>query len=597
MPPRRRLNLFAFPPETNALFSMLILASVTLTLFSGKVFGAIFRIPGSIADVENSARGLEVTAAYLPGVLLSIVFLLALLGLALIFYLRHPSGVRQLRQLSSISEKDQEIQRRVNDLSLQAGVEPPEIEMPAQGLRGTDAQAFGVGKEQRIGLDGGFRILWKTKPDIFRAFLHHELAHFANGDIARSYFSDALWKSLRWIVVLPFAIGIIGDLANDFFRFILYGNFQVFVELAQSRFPLLLQFSLILFVAAVLWARLLRAREFYADWRAVLWGSRGGLKKIFDEEVGMEKPKAQPKLFAFHPNAKERIEAIEQPETLFELSPVIIFLTGVMLSFMLAGIYFALASFLTFAGVLQAIRDASAGLVYWIVRGIFWAGIILLFLMVIGLTGWLINGVLLPQIQKQTVLEAISKQRGVSPYLKLFVAAVLLIAGIEIGFFMTPFSQFSPKNLWGFMLEIFVVAPILVIISWWYFAYMRFISLRLSTTQTGRNFSVWRKRFIHTASVLWVFFFFMPGLLLSRYLTGDLAEGFLYSIVIWLIFTILFSLAMFGGSWALMKLFFDNQPKKCPHCGKITKHSAPAIESCEHCEGILGEWLFVPEKI
>lgn len=101
---------------------------------------------------------------------------------------------------------------------------------------------------------------------------------------------------------------------------------------------------------------------------------------------------------------------------------------------------------------------------------------------------------------------------------------------------------------------------------------------------------------MQTASALWAFLFFIPGLFLSRFLNGELLEVFLYASVIWLISTTLFSLVGFAGSWAFIKLVFENQSTKCPHCGKITGHTSPAIELCEHCEGVLGEWLFIPEK-
>ena len=214
---RRRLNLFAFPPETNALFSMLIMASIMLSLFLGQAFGIFFGIPGSVVTTDISARGLEVSSAYLPVVGLSITGFLAVLGIALIFYFLHPSEIRRRRNIRPISGKDQEIQAQVNELARQAGVNSPELEMPPQGLRGTDAQAFGTGNARKIGLDGGFRILNKTKPDIFKALLHHELAHFANGDIGRSYFSDALWKSIRWVIMLPFVMGLIGNIIIGLF--------------------------------------------------------------------------------------------------------------------------------------------------------------------------------------------------------------------------------------------------------------------------------------------------------------------------------------------------------------------------------------------
>lgn len=597
MQPRRRLNLFAFPPETNALFSMLILASIMLALFLGRAFGIFFGTPGSIITIDTTARGLEVTSAYVPVICLSVTFVLAVLGMAFIFYFRYPSEIRRRRKIRPISEKDQGIQEHANRLALQAGLEPPGIEMPPQGLRGTDAQAFGVGKAQRIGLDGGFRILRKTRPDVFNALLRHELAHFANEDVGRSYFSDALWKSIRWVIILPFVLGLLGNVVTGLFLGVLYDDLlQRFFGPAQVIFKLFVQFSFVLIVAAVIWARLLRTREFYADWRAVLWGSQSGLNKIFHEQTEMEKPKTRFKLLKLHPDVKERMDAIEHPETLFNSSPTIVFLAGLLLSFMFVGLYFALSTFLAFAGVFQSIRDSSTGLLYWFARGVLWFGIASLILVVIGLTGWLISGVLLPQIQKQTILELINKQRGWMQYTKMLITALILVAGIEIGFSMTPFDQFAPNDLWGFVVEFFIIAPILVLTAWWYLIYIRFISLRLSATQIGRNFSVWRIRFLKTASVAWAFLFFIPGLFLSRYLSGELREVFLYSSLIWLACTLLLSVAAFGATWAVIRLFFDNRPKECPHCGKVTQHAIPAIESCEHCGHVLGKWLFIQEK-
>ena len=597
MQQRRRLNLFAFPLETNALFSMLIFASIMLALFLGRAFGIFFGTPDSIITIDNTARGLEVTSAYLPVICLSAAVALAVLGTALIFYFRHSSEIRRRRKIKPLSEKDQEIQQYANKLAIQAGIEPPGLEMPLQGLRGTDAQAFGVGKAQIIALDGGFRILRKTKPDVFSALIHHELAHFANGDIGRSYFSDALWKSIQWVIILPFVLGLLGNVVIGFFLSVLYDDLlQRFFGPAQVIFKLLVQFSFVLVVAAMIWARLLRTREFYADWRAVLWGSQNGLNKIFHEQTEMEKSKPRFKLLKLHPDAKERMDAIEHPDILFNLSPMIVFLAGLLLSFTFVGLYFALSTFLAFAGVFQSIRDSSTGLLYWLARGILWFGIVSLILIVIGLTGWLINGVLLPQIQKQVVLDLVNKQRGWIQYMKIGIPSLMLISGLELGFLLTPFGQFAPNDLWGFVLEFFIIDPILILTAWWYLTYIRFISLRLSATQIGRNFSVWRSRFMKTASVVWAFLFFIPGLFLSRYLNGELLELFLYFSLIWLACTLLLSAAAFGATWTVIKLFFDNQPKECPHCGKVTQHAAPAIELCEYCGHVLGEWLFIQEE-
>jgi hypothetical protein len=597
MPPRRRLNLFAFPPETNALFGMLIVSAITLALFLGRAFGVFFRIETSLSSLDITAKGLEATRAYLPLICLSSSAALLVFGVATFFYLRHPSEIRRRRKIRSISEKDQAIQNQVNELAFQAGVNSPIVEMPSQGLRGTDAQAFGVGKAKVIALDGGFRVLRKTKLDVFNALIRHELAHFAHVDIDRSYFSDALWKSIRWTIVLPVILVIGGRMITGLFLGVWYGDlFQRFTGTTQPIFGLFVQFAYVLAVAAWIWARLLRTREFYADWRAVLWKSQGGLNKIFQEQIDKERPKAHVRLWKLHPDAKERMDAIEHPELLFKHSPMVTFLAGSLLALLFSGLHFSLASFLAFAGVLQAIRDSSTGLLYWFARGVLWFGITSLIFLVFGLTGWLINGVLLPQIQKQAILELINRQRGLMPYLRMLFVAFILVAGIELGFFMTPLGFFIPMDSWGIVLEVFIIIPVLVLTAWWYLLYIRFISLRVSATQIGRNFSVGRIRFMQTTSVLWIFLFFIPGLFLSKYLRGELVEVFLYSSLIWLAGTLFLSVIVFGATWVIIKLAFENQPKRCTHCGNITRHTAPAIELCEHCGGILGEWLFVSES-
>jgi Zn-dependent protease with chaperone function len=577
---------------------MLIVSAIMLALFHGNAFAVLIGFRSALSSLNITARGLEVTRAFLPLICLSSFAAILVLGVATFFYLRHPLEIRRRRKIRSISEKDREIQNQVNELAFQAGVKAPQVEIPPEGFRGTDAQAFGIGKSPSIALDGGFRILRRTNLDVFTALIRHELAHFANADISRSYFSNALWKSIRWIIVLPVVVVMVERIIVGLFLGVWYGDLlQRFTGPTQFIFGAFVQFVYVVAMAAWIWGRLLRTREFYADWRAILWGSRGGLTQIFQEQIDEEKPKAYFALWRLHPDAKERMSAIEHPETLFKHSPIVIFLAGSLLALLFVGIYFSFATFLAFAGVLQTIRDSTTGFLYWLARGTLWFGIASLILLIFGGAGWLINGVLLPQIQKQTILDLLNKQDGLIQYIKMGIPAFILVAGVELGFFMAPSVNFAPTDLWGMVLEIFVIVPMLILTAWWYLIYVRFVSRRVSATQTGKNFSVWRNRFMQTASASWGFLLFIPGLFLSRYLTGELVEIFLYFSLIWLASTLLLGVIMFGATWVIIRLFFENQPQKCPHCGKVTRHREPAIEFCEHCEGVLGEWLFVPENL
>jgi len=576
---------------------MLVLASIMLALFIGNLSRFIFGIRDSLASIDITARGQEVTSAVLPLIFLSVVAAFGTMCLAFLFYVRHPSLIQRQRKIQPLIEKDNEIQEHLNRMAFRAGVVPPKVEMPLQGLKGADAQAFGVGSEHKIALDGGFRILRKTKPEQFNALLHHELAHFVNNDVGRSYFSDALWRSIRWLLVLPFLLVMMWNVTMRFILGILnHDLFEFFSASIPIAFGLFVQWCFVLYIAGMIWARLLRTREIYADWRAALWGSQNGLNKILQEETEKEKPKTRFRLWKLHPDAKERIDALERPEILFRLSSKFVFLAGLLLSFIFAGLYFSFAVFLAVGGIAQSLRDASVGLLYWLARGAWWLGFASLIILVFGSIAWLINGVLLPQIQKQAVLDLVNKRGGLIPYMQIGITALIFVCGIEFGFLVTPFGPFARKDMFDFLGEIFIIGPVLFIMAWWYLLYIRFIAVRLSATQIGKNFSVWKSRFIKTASVLWTFLFFVPGIILSRFVDGSLPEIFLYLNLAWLAFTLLLSPLAFGASWAIIKLFFENQPKKCSHCGKITAHAAPAIEFCEHCGGILGEWLFISEK-
>jgi hypothetical protein len=422
------------------------------------------------------------------------------------------------------------------------------------------------------------------------------LAHFANADIGRSYFSDALWKSIRWLLVLPFLFALTAILIEGFLRGI-FDPSQL--ELAIAAIPdvlvLFIQWGVVLVVTGMIWARLLKTREFYADWRAALWGSQKGLQIIFQEEIEKARSKARIFFWRFHPDARERLDVLEHTDTLFKLSPAMILLAGLLLSLIFAGLTFSFAAFIVFAENILTLRDSTSGLFYWVLTGIWWSGFAVLILLVFGLTGWLVNNILLPQIQKQAVWELLHKQSGWVHYIRLGIPALILIIGIELGFFITPFSQLAPNDMVWFLIELFIILPVLASLAWWYLIYIKFIASRVSATEIGTSFSAGRRRFLGTASVVWVFLFFMPGLLLSRFI--DLGfPYFLYFNISWLIFTLLFSPLVFGATLAAIKFFFDNPPKRCPHCGNITGHAAPAIELCEHCGGVLGEWLFVPES-
>jgi hypothetical protein len=145
----------------------------------------------------------------------------------------------------------------------------------------------------------------------------------------------------------------------------------------------------------------------------------------------------------------------------------------------------------------------------------------------------------------------------------MIITALILVAGIEIGFAITPFGPFAPNEAWRVALEIFIITPILALTAWWYLAYIRFISFQLSATQVGKIFSPWKSWFMKTALALWVLFL-IPGLFLARYLSGELLEVFLYFSLIWCASTFLLSAVTFVASWAIINYFSRTSLKSAP---------------------------------
>ena len=73
-----------------------------------------------------------------------------------------------------------------------------------------------------------------------------------------------------------------------------------------------------------------------------------------------------------------------------------------------------------------------------------------------GLTGWLVNAVTLPQIQKQTSLDLLHRQCGWLQDGRMLIPAIILVTGIELGFFMTPFRPLATNDFLSILLPRFL---------------------------------------------------------------------------------------------------------------------------------------------
>ena len=136
------------------------------------------------------------------------------------------------------------------------------------------------------------RLLAHKAPHIFRALLLHELAHIKNRDVGRAYFTEALWRSVILVIVIPFGV-ITGGLAIfSCVLTLLSGKVEDWIWLVIGNVlglpTLLLIFGVPLVVLATIRASLLRIREYYADWRAALWGSEAPLTSVLKANADQE---------------------------------------------------------------------------------------------------------------------------------------------------------------------------------------------------------------------------------------------------------------------------------------------------------------------
>jgi len=573
---------------------MLILSSIAISLLAGVVISVYLGVGILPSSMEMTSHGIDLSKELFPFVFFQSITILGLLIVAVVLYISHPFFIRYRRGIQSLSEKDKDIQEHITKLAAEAGIEPPTIEMPLYGLRGSDAQVFGIGKTRKIALDGGLRIFRKTKPHLFSAIISHELGHIANFDVGKTYFSDALSKSIRWLLIVPFLFVLPIILINEVFSSPLN---EATLEYILRQSPSLVVFFQCIFVSwipTIIWRRLLKTRELYADWRASAWGYQQGLSEILQEQVEKNKFKSRFNPLTFHPETEERLHTIKHPEILFIPSVSFVLLAGILVSYILAGLTFSFSVTLFFSGILDAIQGLFTGLflgMHTIIKDLIFAIMVLPIFIAVS---WLINLVVLSQVQRQTVMELINGKIGIIQYIKLGIVSLALVIGIEIGLLTTPFTPLFPDNLSEIPIELLINAPTLFFLVWWYLWYLKFITRKIYVTQTGKHLSVWRNRFIGIASKMWIVLFFSPGLFLSRFFGyGASYWDLLY--ISWFIFTILVSPLIFGVTWLLIKLFFDHQFIECPHCGKKMNNARSSNVLCDYCGGILREWVFLSE--
>ncbi|MBI4739786.1 M48 family metalloprotease, partial [Candidatus Woesearchaeota archaeon] len=455
-PPPQRLNPFAFPSETDTRFVMLVVAVIMISVHMGTIMREIFN-----PEMPTPLTSLIVSA----------LLVIAALALALLIYRTYPNRVRHSQHLEVFrKEKDPLFHNEIERLAGVASITLPTIEL-GNTLRDQSGQAFGFSDRYSIRLDAGLRLLLRKAPEKFRAIVLHEMAHIANDDVRRTYFTQALWYAVIFLTLLP-TTAIIS------FHFLLKPLTQgvtistlVSLYLPRGLF-FFIQVFILLAIVGLIRAGLLRARETYADWHAALWGAATLLATILQNQAAKEKP-TNPitGLWSLHPAAWDRLNALENPHTLFRLTLDLPFTVGVLIAFQIVGtfeIFVPLvvmldrASFVLISNLASAVQTSAFELLILLMVSppVVLVGILVSTILVFPIFGisYLVAWTIGLQVQRQAVAEDVLKRQGCvqgcAKYLSLWVVAAVIALGIEVGFFIIPINVFSPQTLTSALLAI-----------------------------------------------------------------------------------------------------------------------------------------------
>lgn len=592
-----RLNPFALPSETDALFRLLVTAAWMVAIMLSLVFMLALNPEASFNGGMLLTVGPDQRAGFvreiLPSVLSASVTTSVLFGLAYALYRSYPRRIRRRKQLEPLTpDKDPVFFSAIGQLIQQTGLTPaPSLEVGA-GLSGL---AFDYRPHSAIALDGsprGLRLQLRKAPESVQAIVLHEAAHIANRDVERFYFAQALWTAVVPVVVIPLLAWVlvtgIGSIAG------LVSQGQSALEPLSLMLVTAAQVAIMLGIIGLVRARLLRTREFYADARAVSWGARRGLLKNLSNATA--ETRRGTGAWRLHPPAQERIAAIEDPRRLFQFSWVIPFVTGFLLALIMTGL---LIAYLPVALLgLEQIRWLRLDLrpaqpVLWLAARLLWLAMAsILLLGPVLLAGVLVTGALGVQVRRQTVSDMVHGATGVRRYLSLAVPAMLVALGMEVGFVAVPLNPLAVDGWHDVMITIpWVLVGGAAAFLW--LAGYRYLVLNTYKTRVGKDLAKTGDVVLAVVSTALLVAVYLP-LNLARHLLLDsgqeMTDAIAAAVTGLRLSTAAYSI-FFALTWLVFRIRNASWSPRCPGCGAVTSHKIPIAESCEACRAQLAPWL------
>jgi len=438
------------------------------------------------------------------------------------------------------------------------------------------------------------------------------MAHIANHDVRRTYFTQALWSAIVVVFVLfGFALG--GLLIRDYFLGPLRNGMSSvdWGRMLTVRLPailiIILQVGVTFVVSATIRASVLRIRENYADWRTVIWGAGKSLFIILRNEAAKNKDHRK-NLLRFHPSAKQRMSVLGDSRTLFRMPLDLSFQVGFLLGITISngvtylGILsssFSLAIF-SFVPTLIDLAEEKANLPLAILAYVIaqYSKIVLPALFSIPfiiIVGYLASGLSL-QTQREAVAGMIGSDSNVGGYFRLWAVAAMSALGLETGFLFGPFSPLWPSGANNIYLVLMLFIGIIVT-TWLCLTYARFFGKRVLGSHIQKSPPVWKRRLLTLCYTLILGGFYLPLMveriffvnssdpLNQQYFRNFIINGLIVALILYMI--------VFGTTWMLFQIKRFTRTPRCPHCNTGTHQEYSVGKTCKNCGQALAPWLMI----
>ncbi len=618
---RPSLDPFVFPSETRGWFRILLAAAILIALNVGfLVENRLHPAPGWEASGATDSRGTAASkdtdvgwgSISRHGASLAIpsLFGLFLLALASVIYRFHPARQRRHLKSQALAASDApQVAGYLQRCAQNLGLRPLRLEFKAAGFA-NNAETFGLRGQEYIVLHGGpaqWRDAWG---DIPKAVALHEIGHIVNRDAQEREKCFAVWAALLVLVVPAYGwLAILSILKPH----------PATALIDESLWSVGWRLAAMLLVIRIVFAGMVMAREYYADQRVASWGLgralRERLKGEESERSGSEAQAAGWRrvrerigwIGSRHPSATLRLKALEDPLRLFRVPSGLAFLAGLLLAMLLANLYlpiqrithaFSLMYADTFwpAHISKEILFRSR-----LMASLNMDGVILLSALSLIAIAYLWVDLLGGQVQREVIADLARGERKTWGYGRLWLPALLLSLGFEVGLAIVPFR---PLDLISF-------SPGLTI--FWLVGWTCLNWLWLASVRAGARFTLGFStgpfpprglfNFAQTSALVLLIALYSPALFgrMSQSLWREIPPGanpqefFTYfyvgSLAVLLVIAVLVFVVWALSSVAFMawRLF---RSLSCSRCGAPIETGLTLGRSCGHCRSPLAAWAY-----